>query len=440
VKSIPIHPRLGPSDGPEAPSAPRARPSTRHLLLAPHRLGFFAGTLMLLLSAFAWTGLLLAWLAGVTIATAMPPTLLHGMLLAGGFMPLFMAGFMFTAGPRWLDVAPPAAAALRWPVRLHCAGVALIIVGTQVGHAVAAFGALLLAIAWTAVGVGFAGLIRASAASDKLHAKCVMVFWTIGIGAAMLFAAGLAIRHMGAVAAAVWLMVFGFVAPVFATVAHRVLPFFTSSAVTRYVPWKPNWALGLLLAAILAFGALQVAARLDVLAAGRVAGLTAWIVGPAALALAVLAVRWGLMQSLRGRSLRLLAMLHLGFVWSALALLLAAADAVLSLSGASEPTLRLGYAPLHALTMGFLGSLLFAMATRVICGHGGIALVADDFVWALFWMLQAATVLRLGAAVWPAQAAVLSAASALAWTGVWVAWATRHLPVLLRPRRDGRPG
>jgi uncharacterized protein involved in response to NO len=234
--------------------------------------------------------------------------------------------------------------------------------------------------------------------------------------------------------------VFGFVTPVYATVAHRVLPFFTSSAVTRFAPWRPNWALGLLLAAVLAFGGLQVAARLDVLTPGRVAGLTVWVVGPAALALAVLAVRWGLLQSLRGRSLRLLAMLHLGFVWSVLALLLAAADAALSLSGATEPALRLGYAPLHALTMGFLGSLLFAMATRVICGHGGIALVADDFVWALFWALQAATLLRLGAAVWPAHASVLSAASALAWTGVWAAWATRHLPVLLRPRRDGRPG
>ena len=41
-------------------------------------------------------------------------------------------------------------------------------------------------------------------------------------------------------------------------------------------------------------------------------------------------------------------------------------------------------------------------------------LVADDFVWALFWVLQAATLLRLGAAVWPAHASVLSAAS-LGW-------------------------
>jgi len=440
MRSIPIQPSPGPTGGLAAPPAPRPPLSTRHLRLAPHRLGFFAGTLMLLLCAGAWAALLVAPLAGVTITTAMPPTLLHGMLLAGGFMPLFMAGFMFTAGPRWLEVAPPPAAALRWPVRLHCSGVVLIIAGTEVGHALAAFGALLLAIAWTAVGVGFAGLIRASGARDKLHAKCVMAFWAVGIGCAMLFAAGVAIRHMDAVAAAVWLMVFGFVTPVYATVAHRLLPFFTSNAVTRFAPWRPNWALGLLLAAVLAFGALQVAPRLGLLAPDRIAGLTLWVVGPAALALGALALRWGLAQSLRGRSLRLLAMLHLGFVWSVLALLLAAADAALALLGANEPALRLGYAPLHALTMGFLGSLLFAMATRVICGHGGIALVADDFVWVLFWLLQAATLLRLGAAVWPAHASVLSAAAALAWTGVWAAWAARYLPVLLRPRRDGRPG
>jgi uncharacterized protein involved in response to NO len=441
MRSIPIHPRPAPVGQLAASPAPQASLSLRHLLLAPHRLAFFAGTLMLMLAALGWAALLVAPLfAGETVTTVMPPSLLHGILFAGGFMPLFMAGFMFTAGPRWLDVAPPPAAALRWPVGLHCAGVALIVIGARAGHPVTAFGALLLAMAWTAIGVGFAGQIRTSSVRDKLHAKCVMVFWTIGIGCAILFAAGLAIRHMNAVAAAVWLMVFGFVTPIYATVAHRVLPFFTSSAVTRFVPWKPNWALGLLLAAMLVFGALQVAGRLDLLTPGRVARLTVWLVGPSALALAVMAVRWGLMQSLRGRSLRLLAMLHLGFVWSVLALLLATAEGALWMLGSGEPFVRLGHAPLHALTMGFLGSLLYAMATRVISGHGGIAMVADDFVWVLFWALQGATLMRLGAAVWPAHASALSAAAVLTWSGVWLAWASRYLPVLARPRRDGRPG
>jgi uncharacterized protein involved in response to NO len=431
-KIVSLHPSIVP-----VPAA--GGPSIAALLAAPHRPAFLGGMLMLLAVSTWWAALLVAPALGAAVSTSMPPMMVHGFTFAAGFMPLFMTGFLFTAGPRWLDVPAPSARVLKWPVLLHFGGVALLVAGSLIDSGITAFGALLLAIAWTAVGVGFAGLIRASRARDKLHAKCVMAFWAIGIGCAMLFAAGLAIRQFSVVAAALWLMVFGFITPIYATVAHRVLPFFTSNAVTRFVPWKPNWALGLLLASLLVFGALQLAGRLDLLPPRQSAWLTLFTVGPAATALAALALRWGLLQSLRGPSLRLLAMLHLGFVWSVIALLLATADAALVLLGGGA-TLRLGLAPLHALTMGFLGSLLFAMATRVICGHGGIPVVADRYVWALFWVLQAAVLLRLAASVWPPHSAVLSAAAALAWCAVWIAWASRYLPVLVRPRRDGRPG
>jgi uncharacterized protein involved in response to NO len=431
-KIVSLHPSIVP-----VPAA--GGPSIAALLAAPHRPAFLGGMLMLLAVSTWWAALLVAPALGTAVSTSMPPMMVHGFTFAAGFMPLFMTGFLFTAGPRWLDVPAPSARVLKWPVLLHFGGVALLVAGSLIDSGITAFGALLLAIAWTAVGVGFAGLIRASRARDKLHAKCVMAFWAVGIGCAMLFAAGLAIRQFSVVAAALWLMVFGFITPIFATVAHRVLPFFTSNAVTRFVPWKPNWALGLLLAALLVFGALQLAGRLDLMLPRQSAWLTLFTVGPAATALAALALRWGLLQSLRGPSLRLLAMLHLGFVWSVIALLLATADAALVLLGGGA-TLRLGLAPLHALTMGFLGSLLFAMATRVICGHGGIPVVADRYVWALFWVLQAAVLLRLAASVWPPHSAVLSAAAALAWCAVWIAWASRYLPVLVRPRRDGRPG
>jgi uncharacterized protein involved in response to NO len=408
-------------------------------MLAPHRPAFLGGMLMLIGVSGWWSLLLVAPQLGASLPTSMPPMMVHGFVFAASFMPLFMTGFLFTAGPRWLDVAAPSARSLRWPVLVHLAGVGLMVLGSLTDTGITAFGALLLAMAWTAVGVGFAGLIRASRARDKLHAKCVMTFWAVGIGCALLFACGLGIRQPSVVAAALWLMVFGFITPIYATVAHRVLPFFTSNAVARVVPWRPNWALALLLAALLLFGALQLAARLDLLAPRPTAWLTLVAVGPAALLLALLALRWGLLQSLRGPSLRLLAMLHLGFVWSVLALLLATADAALVLADAGGGV-RLGLAPLHALTMGFLGGLLFAMATRVICGHGGIPVVADGPVWTLFCVLQAAVLLRVAGSVWPPYAALLSAAAALVWTVVWLAWAARYLPVLVRPRRDGRPG
>lgn len=100
-----------------------------------------------------------------------------------------------------------------------------------------------------------------------------------------------------------------------------------------------------------------------------------------------LAVVWGLVQSMR---IRLLAMLHLGFLWLGLALLLSGASQLLGLR-LGVPVLGLG--TLHALTMGALGSLLMAMVTRVACGHSGRTLVADDRVWALFWLLQVAVLL-----------------------------------------------
>jgi uncharacterized protein involved in response to NO len=155
------------------------------------------------------------------------------------------------------------------------------------------------------------------------------------------------------------------------------------------------------------------------------------------LLLAFLLWRWGTLQSLRNR---LLAMLHLGFAWLGIALLLYAGDDGARLIGFTS----LGLAPLHALTMGFFGTVLYAMATRVTAGHSGRALVADDFIWALFWLLQIAIGTRIGvdlaAPVWADGARWLPLAAILLWCGVVVPWALRNLRIYLRPRADGRPG
>ena len=149
-------------DGGPRPATAPPKAALRALLRAPHRLAFFAGGVMLLLTSFAWVVWLLLSAAGVSVITALPPTLAHGFAFAAAYMPLFIAGFMFTAGPRWLDVPTPPANVLIWPVRLHVAGIVLVLVGTVVSPGTAAFGSLLLAIAWTAIGVAFATLVRSS--------------------------------------------------------------------------------------------------------------------------------------------------------------------------------------------------------------------------------------------------------------------------------------
>ena len=100
----------------------------------------------------------------------------------------------------------------------------------------------------------------------------------------------------------------------------------------------------------------------------------------------------------------------------------------------------LGLAPLHALTMGYLGATLIAMSTRVAAGHSGRPLAADNVAWALYWCLQAGAVLRVGAALWPAADAPLLLASVAAWAAAATAWAWRYGGWLGRPRADGRPG
>ena len=146
-----------------------------------------------------------------------------------------------------------------------------------------------------------------------------------------------------------------------------------------------------------------------------------------------LAMVWGLVQSLK---IRLLAMLHVGFAWLGVALLWSAASQTLWLA-TGRPVLGLG--ALHALSIGFLGSIMVAMVTRVSCGHSGRPLVADNLVWVLFWLLQVAAGVRMAAAVQGAPQA-LTGLAALMWTAVVSVWAVRYARWYGRPRTDGKPG
>jgi uncharacterized protein involved in response to NO len=131
-------------------------------------------------------------------------------------------------------------------------------------------------------------------------------------------------------------------------------------------------------------------------------------------------------------------MLHGGFVWLGVALaLLGASHALAAWQGEGA---ALGLAPLHALTMGYLGATLMAMVTRVTAGHSGRPLAADKVVWALYLLLQAATLLRVLAALWPALPMAVTLLAAALWTATCTGWAWRYGGWLARPRADGRPG
>jgi len=416
------------------PALPPSPWRPRHLLLAPHRLGFFLGCALLVAASLWW-----AWLqlgrAGLVPATApaVAPVTLHSALMVFGFLPLFFVGFLFTAAPRWLYVRPLPARALVAPALIQAVGWLLWLLGGHWDLGAAVAGLLLGTggLAWSAA--KFWTLVRASTEEDRLHPKLVGCALLVGIACQFALAAALLLGAPGLQRALVQCGLWAFVVVVFVTVAHRMLPFFTSDAVPLVQAWGPFWMLWLMLGAAV-FQA--VAVWTDVLGASH----PAWLLLRGALevvagaALVAVAVAWSRVQSLK---VRLMRMLHLGFAWLGVALLLAG-GAHLGQGWTGQPVLPL--APLHALAMGSLGSLLLAMVTRVSAGHSGRPQAADNLTWALFWMLQAATVLRIAASLPLTTGQALLAASATLWASVVLAWALRLGDWYGRTRPDGRPG
>lgn len=414
-------------------ASPGARWQFRRLLTAPHRLGFFAAALVLALSALWWAGVLAARHAGVSLPWAVPPPVAHGLFMAMGFMPLFIVGFLFTAGPKWLGLPDVPARTLAGPVASMLAGWLLALAGFHVGALLAGLGLALVAAAWSTLVLRFVGMVRRSRVADRLHARAIAVAGSVGALTLWGAALGLLLGDIAAVRVATQLAQWGCLAPTFAAVSHRMIPFFTASALPTLDSWRPNWLLWVMLAVL---GLAAAGAAADLLWWPLPAGLR-WaqvaVEAPAAALLLWLALRWGLVQSLK---IRLLAMLHGGFVWLGVALALAALSHTLQALGQAG----LGLAPTHALSMGYLGATLIAMITRVAAGHSGRPLAADNAAWRLYWLLQAAALLRVGGALWPAADTPLVLAAVAAWALAATGWAWRYGGWLGRPRTDGRPG
>ena len=410
----------------------------RYLLIAPHRLGFFLAMVVLMVSSVWWA---LVQLDRVSVAVVLPytasPTLVHAAVMTFGFMPLFFTGFLFTAAPKWLRVEPLEARALLVPLLLQAGGWLVWIFGIHI-HMFMVLAGLTLALSGLArITWLFWRLVWRSAESDRLHARTVGVACLVGCISLGGLLANLVLGATAVAMACVLTGLWGFVVVVFVTVAHRMIPFFTSNAMPFITAWRPFWALGVMLAAAV-FEAVTVWVELDGPLRGPMAHF--WMLARGGFELVAggvllwLAQVWGLTQSLKNR---LLAMLHFGFLWLGLALALGGAAQILGLLQ-DAPVLSLG--SLHALTMGCLGSLMLAMVTRVSCGHSGRAQVADRIAWTLFWLVQLATLLRITAAAQSTWASWLLLPTAMIWAGTMAVWGTRLANWYGRLRPDGRPG
>ena len=399
---------------------------------APHRLGFFLAMVLLFVFSGWWAWVQIARVTGLfQPAYAILPTLQHSAMMVLGFMPLYFAGFLFTAGPKWLHVPAPETRDVRGMLLMQAGGWLLWLMGGQGLYGLAIAGAIIALIGLSWMFALWWKLIRASKVQEQVHARTVGIAGIIGcvslLGMIVSVLMGNVPTALHWVQTALW----GFILFVFIAVAHRMIPFFTSNVLPLIEVWRPFWVLWLMLGA----ASFEIAALW--LQAWGVQG-SAWLMFRGVVEIVLggmllwLAIVWGLAQSLK---IRLLAMLHIGFVWLGITFVLFGITQFAALRYGQGALLL---APLHALTIGCLGSLIMAMVTRVSCGHSGRTLVADDLVWRLFLLLQVAVVLRLVGA-FPGFTALLPLAAA-AWFGIVLIWGNRLVQWYGKPRVDGKAG
>ncbi|HEX5304826.1 MAG TPA: NnrS family protein [Dyella sp.] len=395
------------------------------LAQAPHRLLFFAGACAVLTSMTWWTlqlaSLRYGWMHWPQ--PPVPPAWGHALLTVYGMLPLFMFGFLLTVFPRWLD--RPALGRMRYvPVAgTVFGGYLLAHVGLLGSLALLRAGVLLIAAGYLITLVTLAQLLRASAARQAHAWSCLAAVATgcVGLAAALTALFG---GPAAAMTLAIRLGVFGLLLPIYFSVCHRMIPFFSGNVIAGYRPWRPGWSLPLAWALLAAHVLLEMTA----------ANAWRWLAdAPLALLFGTHALMW---QPWKARRPGLLLALHLAFAWLPLAFALYAWQSTWLLASGR---MVLGLAPLHVLTIGYFGSMLVAMVTRVTQGHSGRPLQMGALPWACFALLQGVVLLRVFAET-RADSYRWLVLAATGWLLAFAPWVLRSAWIYLTPRADGKPG
>lgn len=125
--------------------------------------------------------------------------------------------------------------------------------------------------------------------------------------------------------------------------------------------------------------------------------------------------------------------LHAGYAWIGLGLLLRAVTVVWPFLPPTAST--------HALTLGALGMMTLGMMTRVSLGHTGRSLKVVGPIVGAYWLVLGAAVLRTFVDLLPAtmRMPALHVVGG-AWIVAFGIFVVVYAPILVRARADGRPG
>ncbi len=380
--------------------------------------GFRPFFLLAALYAIVMVPLWLAVLNGKLAPSAyLQPVTWHAHEMTWGFVSAVVAGFLLTAVGNWTQRETAAGAGLAALVLLWLAGrVAMLFAG------------LLPRGVPAAIDLAFLPALAVVLARPLVAANNRRNFVMLAIVAALFLAnvvvhlEGMAVLALGSALRATLVSV-DLTVLLILMIGGRVFPMFTRNATgvqtIRCIPWLDRSCIATMAGLVVVDATLPQGSRFSAVLAG-VVGLLA----------AARAARWGARHSLGDP---LLWVLHAGYAWLVIGLLLRGAAGLLGTPPRSVAA--------HALTVGAIGTLTLGMMARVGLGHTGRLLVSPRSLTAAFVAITLAALVRV-LVPWlaPQQYAVGLVVAGSLWVLAFAVFLATYAPILWRPRPDGKPG
>lgn len=397
---------------------------------APHRVMFFGGGVQIVAAILWWLFELVTrhGMAGPPINWSIMPGYAHLYLTVFSLFILYIFGFVMTTFPRWMGGREIRKSIYVTSFVLLMTGNMLFYAGLATQQIVLQL-ALIISLSGWAVGIyALLRVVLDTPPSDKINPLVILLSLLMGWLGLLSYLFWLVSDNVRWVQLAAQLGIWLFLVPLFVSVGHRMIPFFTKSALPHASISRPDWPWWVLLAGSAAHGVLQF----------YDAAAWLWLAdAPATLAAFQLSYSWGFRQSFKNA---MLSILHLGFAWLGVALLLYTIQSAV-IFASNESVFILGLAPLHALTIGCFATLVIGMGTRVTFGHSGMPFIVNPPLKLMFAGVQFAAILRILADVVPQQHNHwLYLLSALLWLLCFTPWVWRFLPAYWKVRVDGKPG
>ena len=380
---------------------------------APFALGFRPFFLAAGVYAVLLMGLWLLMLRGTIVPTSVSPFVWHGHEMLFGFAVAVIAGFLLTAAQNWTGIRTPSGSTLAALFLLWLAG--------RIGFLIPDLPAVPVA----AVDLAFLPVLGVTLAWPIIRAKQLHNYpfpvMLLALAAANALVHGPTFGWSSGTESLGLRLAAYVVVTMIVMMGGRVIPSFTDNKLnTRARRWKT-------------IETLVPAVTLGALIASLVAPASIVTMLLAAIAAVVHAIRLAGWYTPKYWAVPLLWVLHFGYAWITLGF------ALLALSAAGVDAAA--NSALHAFTAGGIGMLTLGMMARVSLGHTGRMLEPARLITLAFVAVSLAAFVRVFLPlVFPDALAQGYAVSGILWMLAFGTFATIYLPILMRPRVDGRKG